>query len=145
MSTIDFAFGAKNRILKACEVAYQRFLAGQQVLVYCTDAKRLQAFSKGLWGIEKTAFVPHVDVADPSAASVLVRTTSKEPASALQDGQETPWLLNLDVACPPGYEHFARVIEIVSGHEQDRQFARERWKLYSANSANKVRAHSLSS
>ena len=144
MSTIDFAFGAKNRISKACEVAYKHFLAGRQVLVYCTDAKRMQAFSKGLWGVEQTAFVPHVDAKDPNADLVLVRTTAENPANALLPGQEPPWLLNLDLACPPDYEQFPRVLEIVSGHEQDRQFARERWKLYSANNANKVRAHSLS-
>ncbi|MFV9473017.1 DNA polymerase III subunit chi [Advenella sp. RU8] len=145
MSTIDFAFGAENRIRKACEVAYKHFLAGRQMLVYCTDAKRMQAFSKGLWGIEKTAFVPHVDAKDPSAGSVLIRTTADNPANALLPGQEPPWLLNLDLACPPDYEQFPRVLEIVSEHEQDKQLARERWKHYSANPANKVKAHSISS
>lgn len=145
MSTIDFAFGAEHRIQKACEVAYKHFQAGHQVLVYCTDPKRMQAFSKGLWGIEQTAFVPHLDVKDPNAGMVLIRTTAENPANALLPGQDPPWLLNLDLACPPGYEQFARVLEIVSGHEQDRQLARERWKQYSANPVNIVKAHSVAS
>jgi DNA polymerase-3 subunit chi len=42
------------------------------------------------------------------------------------------WLLNLDLACPPQYQQFACVLEIVSEHEADKQYARQRWKQYRA-------------
>jgi DNA polymerase-3 subunit chi len=42
-------------------------------------------------------------------------------------------LVNLGADVPPGFERFARVVEVVSASdEEDRQLARLRWKHYAA-------------
>jgi DNA polymerase-3 subunit chi len=51
-------------------------------------------------------------------------------------------LVNLDAQVPRGFERFARVLEIVSTAEQDRQDARERWKHY-AERGYKIVRHDL--
>ena len=42
-------------------------------------------------------------------------------------------LVNLCSEVPSGFDNYARVIEVVSGSDLDRQQARERWKFYKAN------------
>src|SRR3546814_19956383 len=53
------------------------------------------------------------------------------------------WLINLDLQCPPGAEHFERVLEIVSGHEDDKTAARQRWREYQ-QAGHELHAHDLS-
>ncbi|MET0311843.1 MAG: DNA polymerase III subunit chi, partial [Burkholderiaceae bacterium] len=39
-------------------------------------------------------------------------------------------LVNLGGAVPAGFERFERLIEVVTGSEEDRQGARARWRHY---------------
>lgn len=45
-------------------------------------------------------------------------------------GQSHDILVNLDQQVPDFFSRFKRVVELVSGNEQDRQTSRERWKYY---------------
>lgn len=141
---IDFAFGAADRLGMACEVVRKQYQAGQPVLVYCTDPKRLAAFSRRLWALEDTLFIPHDEVGPDTPADSPVRVTRNSPADALQDGAPVPWILNLDLSRPPDTDRFERILEIVSNHEQDKAAARVRYKEYTA-AGHDVRAHSISS
>ncbi|MGZ0843332.1 DNA polymerase III subunit chi, partial [Klebsiella pneumoniae subsp. pneumoniae] len=49
MTRIDFAFGAPDRLRMACQVVRKRYLAGQRLVVYCTEGSRLAAFDRMLW------------------------------------------------------------------------------------------------
>ncbi len=138
MSRVDFAFGAPDRLRMACEVVRKHYEAGRRVVVYLSDPRLLARFDRLLWGFESTAFVPHVDADDPLAAHTPVVLTSKAPVPA----HEQAWLLNLDAQCPPSFEQFARVLEIVSEREADRLQARERWRVYQAQGCD-VHAHKL--
>lgn len=129
MSRIDFAFGASDRLRAACQVVRKRYQAGQRLVVYCGDGARLSAFDRLLWAFDDTAFVPHVLTTDPLAATTPVILTAAAPAPL--DGDET-WLMNLDDGCPPGYDGFDRVLEIVSAEPADVQAARQRWRVYQA-------------
>src|SRR5690606_8637260 len=132
MSRVDFAFGAPNRLRTACEVVRKHYNAGRLVVVYTQDRQRLERFDHLLWSFDPAAFVPHVMTDDPLAAQTPVQLTATAPATA-QAGHTPPaWLLNLDLSCPPGYEHFDRILEIVSDHEDDKLAARERWLQYKA-------------
>ncbi|MEI2417288.1 DNA polymerase III subunit chi [Orrella sp. JC864] len=140
---IDFAFGAPDRVLMACQTAGKRYHAGQRVLVYCSDRARLAAFDRMLWTYQDDAFVPHVMADDPLAADTAVVLTAQAPVPPPAAGQAEPaWLLNLDDACPPGYEQFARIMEIVSDEPEDRQAARQRWRTYQA-AGHALHAHDL--
>jgi len=131
MTRIDFAFGASDRLRAACQAARKRYQAGQRLVVYCADGARLAAFDRMLWAFDDTSFVPHVLASDPLAADTPVVLTAAPPqAAAAPGGGDETWLLNLDDDCPPGYDGFARVLEIVSGDPADRQAARQRWRAY---------------
>lgn len=134
MTRIDFAFGAPDRLRMACQVVRKRYLAGQRLVVYCREGTRLTAFDRMLWAFDDTSFVPHVLVNDPLAAETPVVLTAGDPQQAAQtaagDSQNPPWLLNLDDGCPPGFEAFGRLLEIVSDDPDDRQAARQRWRFY---------------
>ncbi|MFY4000901.1 DNA polymerase III subunit chi [Achromobacter xylosoxidans] len=134
MTRIDFAFGAPDRLRMACQVVRKRYLAGQRLVVYCKEGSRLAAFDRMLWAFDDTSFVPHVLANDPLAAETPVILTAGDPWQAAQaavaDGQPQPWLLNLDDACPPGFDAFERLLEIVSDYPDDTQPARHRGRAY---------------
>lgn len=131
MTRVDFAFGAADRLLKACEVTRKQVAAGRRLVVYTRHAARLAKFDRLLWQFDSTAFVPHVLSSDPLAdrTPVLLEPTRPDPAL----GADGAWLLNLDTECPPEAASFPRILEIVSGHPDDKAAARERWRAYQAN------------
>jgi len=132
MARIDFAFGATERITQACQTSLRQYLAGQTLLVYCTDAARLKAFDQKLWSVDEAAFVPHVSADDPAAPDTPIWLVASNLPQALARAPAKAWLLNLDDQCPPGIENVARVLEIVSDEDADKAAARERWRLYQA-------------
>ncbi|AZY48631.1 DNA polymerase III subunit chi [Bordetella avium] len=131
MTRIDFAFGAADRLRAACQTARKRYLAGQRLIVYCSDANRLSAFDRLLWAFDDISFVPHVLARDALAAHTPIVLTATNPQQAAALAPDA-WLLNLDDACPPHYDDFPRVLEIVSGNDTDRAAARVRWRDYVA-------------
>jgi DNA polymerase-3 subunit chi len=142
MSRVDFAFGAADRLRMACEVVRKHYLSGRPLLVYTQDKQRLARFDRLLWGFDPEAFVPHVEVDDALAAQTLVLLTAAAPVPTLVAGQQ-PWLINLDLQCPPGAEGFERILEIVSGHEDDKNAARQRWREYQ-QAGHDLHAHDVS-
>jgi len=131
MARVDFAFGAPDRLLMACEVVRKHYLAGRRVLVYSRDPAVLSRFDRLLWRFDPAAFVPHVAGGDPLAADTpVVLAAAIEPADAAP--AEQPWLLNLDAQTPPHAEQFERILEIVSGADADKQAGRQRWRDYEA-------------
>ncbi|OZI74145.1 DNA polymerase III subunit chi [Bordetella genomosp. 12] len=139
---IDFAVGAPDRLRAACQTARKRYLAGQRLIVYCSDGNRLTAFDRMLWAFDETAFVPHVLAQDALAADTPIVLTAADPGQALALAPDA-WLLNLDDACPPHYEGFARVLEIVSDRAEDKAAARARWRDYLA-AGHQPQSHDLS-
>ncbi|UYO94792.1 DNA polymerase III subunit chi [Pollutimonas sp. M17] len=144
MSRVDFAFGATDRLRMACEVVRKHYLAGRPLLVYTQDKQRLARFDRLLWGFDPEAFVPHVQADDPLAAQTLVLLTDTSPVPAPnREPGPPPWLINLDLQCPPGAERFERILEIVSGHEDDKNAARQRWREYQ-QAGHDLHAHDVS-
>ena len=138
---VDFAFGAADRLLKACEVTRKQVMAGRRLVVYTRNAARLAKFDRLLWQFESTAFVPHVMAGDPLAGQTPVLLESRAPDPAL--AAAGAWLLNLDTECPPDDEHWPRILEIVSGHPEDKAAARQRWRAYQ-ESGHELRAFDIS-
>lgn len=143
MTRIDFAFGANDRLRAACQVARKRYQAGQRLTVYCAEGSRLSTFDRLLWAFDDISFVPHVLASDALAASTPIILTAATPVVvAGPDESEKPWLMNLDDDCPPGYDGFERVLEIVSAEPADIQAARHRWRKYQA-AGHTLHAHDL--
>ncbi|MFA7668826.1 MAG: DNA polymerase III subunit chi [Burkholderiaceae bacterium] len=128
VTRVDFAFGAADRLLKACEVTRKQVGAGRRLLVYTRNPARLAKFDRLLWQFDATAFVPHVALNDPLADRTPVLLTADAPGRAL--AAAGVWLLNLDTECPPDANHYLRILEIVSHHPDDKAAARQRWRTY---------------
>lgn len=157
---VYFAFGVRHRIQQAALTAAKNYRSAKKILVYSSEQKRLDGFSRMLWDVAPTAFVPHEQVESAAhlaqlihedwgheqqpAPVLLVQDPSLLAASELAAIAQEVWLLNLDLACPPHYTQFACVLEIVSEHEQDKQYARNRWKHYRNDGANLI-AHQMTS
>lgn len=144
MTRIDFAFGVGHRLRAACEVVHKHYLAGRRIIVYSRDAQRLAYFDRLLWGYDAAAFVPHVAPSDPLAPDTPVVLTDSSPLQAREQAAAADaWLLNLDLDCPADAASFARILEIVSNHEEDKAAARARWRVYQAAGYD-VRGHDVS-
>ncbi|MFA5521291.1 MAG: DNA polymerase III subunit chi [Castellaniella sp.] len=127
MSKVVFVTGSRHRLQMACRIAGRHYLAGNRLTVYAADQRRLAYFDQLLWRFETTAFVPHVDAQDALAERTPVILTH-DFSRAIEMGHN--WLLNLDIDVPPQADAFANIVEVVSGHEEDRAAARRRWLRY---------------
>jgi DNA polymerase-3 subunit chi len=137
LTSIDFYFNADDRLQVACRLAAKAASQGKRLLVHTPDPELAGRFDKMLWTWQALAFVPHCAAADPLAADTPV---------LLAGGEETPAgcdvILNLGAACPPHFERFARLLEIVGADDAERQAGRERYKFYQARGY-KISSHDL--
>jgi DNA polymerase-3 subunit chi len=143
MARVDFAFGAANKLSQACQTALRQYLAGQKMVVYCSDTAKLKAFDLQLWAVDEAAFVPHVMAGDVLAAQTPIILASENLEQVMADAPPEAWLMNLDEQCPPWVGKLTRVLEIVSDEESDKAGARARWRAYQA-AGHDLRSHRLS-
>ncbi len=151
---VFFAFGVDHRIRQAVNSAAKNYRSAKKILVFSSEQKRLDMFSRMLWDLAPDAFIPqeairsseHVTelmanewAADNKAQPIfLIQSAELLANQELLSNAANIWLLNLDLACPPNYQQFACILEIVSDHDADKQYARRRWKQYRAEGAELV-------
>ena len=125
MTSIDFYFNAADRLQVACRLAGKALKQNQRVLIYAPDTETAGRIDKMLWTWPAIGFVPHCAVHAPLAAETPVLIAS---------GDETPegcdLLLNLGTECPPHFERFARLLEVVSTEQTDKDKGRGRFRFY---------------
>jgi DNA polymerase-3 subunit chi len=129
MTEIAFHFNAPDKLAYACRLLRKAVSSGAKVVVTGDEAS-LSALDTQLWTFAALEFVPHCRADSPveqrMASPVIL-------ASHLNDDLALPHhqvLLNLGREVMPGYERFERTIEVVTLDDQDRQWARQRWKHY---------------
>ena len=125
MTSIDFYFNAEDRLLVACRLAAKAAAQKKRLLIHAPDARTASDIDRTLWTWQAVGFVPHCTSHDPLAAETPV---------LIGAGDETPpgceILLNLGEQCPPHFERFARLLEIVGTREEERGAGRERYRFY---------------
>jgi len=125
MTSIDFYFNAEDRLQVACRLAGKAVKQGSRMLIYAPDADVASRLDTLMWTWPAIGFVPHVKAQSPLAAETPVLIAS---------GEETPaqceLLLNLGSECPPHFERFARLFELVDTTEENRQAGRNRYRFY---------------
>jgi len=123
MTSIDFYFNAQDRLQVACRLAGKAMKQNQRVLVYAPQAELAARIDKMLWTWPATGFVPHCAVHAPLA---------RETPVLIASGEETPEgceiLLNLGADCPPHFERFPRLLEVID--EAGREAGRSRYRFY---------------
>ncbi|MCW5668467.1 MAG: DNA polymerase III subunit chi [Hydrogenophaga sp.] len=128
MTEVAFHFNAPDKLGYACRLLRKAYLRGARVLVLVEEGERA-ALDAALWTMAHGEFIPHSGPMDP--AHVKARSPI-HLASDISAPHGATVLVNLRTDIPTGYEGFARVIEVVTGDQNDRGHARERWKRYKA-------------
>jgi DNA polymerase-3 subunit chi len=125
MTSIDFYFNAQDRLQVACRLAGKALKQGQRMLIYAPDAEIASRIDRMLWTWPAIGFVPHCAVQAPLAAQTPVLIAS--------DNETMPdceVLLNLGSDCPPHFERFTRLLEVVASGEEQRDAGRSRYRFY---------------
>lgn len=109
----------------ACRLAAKAMAQKKRVLIYAPEPETAQRIDRLLWTWPATGFVPHCTPHDPLAAETPVLIDSGDAAPP---GCEV--LLNLSAACPPQFERFERLLELVGAAEEERKSGRDRYRYY---------------
>jgi DNA polymerase-3 subunit chi len=125
MTNIDFYFNAEDRLQVACRLAAKAAKQGSRLLIYAPDTDTASRLDALMWTWPAIGFVPHSMVNAPLAAETPVLIAS---------GEETPaaceLLLNLGAECPPHFERFARLFEVISSSDEEKTNGRRRYRFY---------------
>jgi DNA polymerase-3 subunit chi len=125
VTSIDFYFNADDRFQVACRLAGKAAKQNQRLLIYVPEAEAASRLDKMLWTWPAVGFVPHCPAHSPLAAETPILIAS---------GDDTPEgcevMLNLAAQCPPHFERFLRLLEIVSCVDEDKDSGRARYRFY---------------
>lgn len=134
MTRIDFHSNVADKLHYACRLIRKARAANSKVVIYHHDLTVLRHLDEALWTISEADFLPHV-MADDALASMTPIVLSN---TRLDQSPHFELLVNLSAAVPEHFPLFSRMIEIVSGDQQDTLAARERYRYY------QQQGHSLS-
>ena len=137
MTQIDFYTNVADKLATACRIVAKGYSLRRRIVVFCPDAQTSQRIDRILWTSPPTGFVPHCAAGDPLApvTPVIIDHTGAEPV-------HDQVLVNLRAEWPPLFGRFERLIEIVSGDDEDRAQARERFRFY-RDRGYAIRTHDL--
>ena len=126
MTEVSFHFNAPDKVGYACRLLRKAVASGAKVVV-TAQPQLLGELDMALWTFSPLEFIAHsraVPGSAPSGRAPVVLADSPRQAPHQQV------LVNLGEPVPEGFEQFERLIEVVTGDDQDRQQARQRWKHY---------------
>jgi DNA polymerase-3 subunit chi len=137
MTTIDFYFNAPDRLQVACRLAGKALAQKKRVLIYAPEAETASRIDKLLWTWPAIAFVPHCLLHDRLASEtpILIASDAEMP-------EPCELILNLGTECPPHFERFERLLEVVPDDEAERQAGRSRYRFYQSRGY-KISHHDL--
>jgi len=125
VTSIDFYFNADDRLQVACRLAAKAASQNARMLIYAPEGDTASRIDKLLWTWQATGFVPHCAAHEAIAAETPILIAA---------GEETPEgvgvLINLSAECPPHFERFERVCELVGRHDEEREAGRARYRYY---------------
>jgi DNA polymerase-3 subunit chi len=125
VTTIDFYFNAQDPLQVACRLAGKALAQRKRLLIYAPQGDTAQRVDRLLWTWPATGFLPHCFAHDALASDTPVLIAAD--ATAPEAGE---LLLNLDQACPPHFERFERLLEVVGQDDDARRLGRERYRFY---------------
>ena len=129
MTEIAFHFNAPDKVAYVCRLLRKAVAANAKVVVVVPPEKMAQ-LDESLWTFSQLEFLAHCRMDSPQALRQASPLHLASALDAMDDLTPRDVLLNLcDKVCA-GFEQFARVIEVVTLDDADRQHARSRWKQY---------------
>jgi DNA polymerase-3 subunit chi len=131
MTEVSFHFNVPDTLAYTCRLLRKATRQGARVTV-TGEGATLAGLDRALWSFDPIEFVPHLLLRRGESAAERLRATPVCLAEDLSGALHHDVLVNLGREAPPGFEGYARVIEIVSTDEQERSAARVRWKHYAS-------------
>jgi len=121
--------GELERQQFACRLAEKAYRLDNRVHIHAMNHESAQKLDDLLWTFRDGGFLPHLpadqlESADPEGRTPVLLGHGEAPAGC--DGL----LINLADEVPLFFSRFERVAEIVSGPDQGRSLARERFRFY---------------
>lgn len=138
MTKIDFYTHTENKFQTACSLAAKAISHGLKVMVFTPDSGVAEKLDKLMWSYPAIGFLPHCRAED-KLAEVTPIVIDHLATRFLHDDV----LINLHPEQPTFFSRFQRLIEIVSLEEEDRQFARNRFRFY-RDRGYELQSHDLS-
>lgn len=137
MTTIDFYVNAPDRLQVACRLAGKAHAQRKRLFIYAPQPDTAQRIDRLLWTWPAIGFVPHCFAHDALAQEtpVLIGADAAAPAAG-------ELLLNLDETCPPHFERFERLLEVVGQDDEARGQGRARYRYY-RDRGYPIRTHDL--
>lgn len=138
MTEVAFHFNAPDKRGYTCRLLRKGYMRGARLIVL-SEATAIAALDAALWTFASHDFIPHANELDPSNVQNRspIRIVSQLQADVVNSGEVV--LINLTDQVPEGYARFARVIEVVTPAEDDRRWARERWRRYKNDGVDPLR------
>lgn len=130
MTQVDFYLTQSSQLKQAhttaCKLAEKASHLGHHVFIHADDEAQAQQLDKLLWTFKPNSFIPHrlVDSHNSNESELIMIGYDHEPEC------KHDVLINLASTIPDFFSRFERVAEIVSGNEEHRQQARQRFKFY---------------
>jgi DNA polymerase-3 subunit chi len=121
--------------LFACKLADKAYHLKHTIYVYTANQSQAQQMDELLWTFNPNSFLPHaINAPDmDSEEPILIgcpQQASPQQTNRLQTPRFHDVLINLDQTVPAFFGQFERVAEIVSGDDNLRNQARQRYKYY---------------
>ena len=138
MTRVDFYSHAEPKLQVACQLVAKAIQQHLHVVVFAPDENAARSFDKLLWTYQAVGFVPHCmtyHALAPETPVVIAREDVEMPYHQV--------MLNLHVESPPSFSRFERLIELVGVADDDREFARSRYRFY-RDRGYEIRHHDLS-
>lgn len=125
MTSIDFYFNADDRYAVACRLAGKAFAHRKKLLIYAPESDSAHRIDRLLWTWQHLSFIPHCLAGDPLASEtpILITAQAAEPP-------ECDVLLNMAAECPPFFERYERLLEVVGTGDEERERGRRRYRFY---------------
>ena len=133
MPRVDFYVLASSdhaaRLRFACRLVEKAWLREHRIRVQLDPGGDGAAFDDLLWTFADRSFVPHERLA--ANGSVPGQAAPVVIADDVSSGPEDRDLLvNLAGGVHPGYQHYARIAEVVDADEARRRQGRDRFRFY---------------
>ena len=132
MTEVQFHFNVPDRLLYACRLLRKALRSGASGVAVTAPAPTLATLDRLLWTFDAQEFIPHVLLRAGEAPAPRLARTPIWLVPRADMAAHHPVLVHLGDEPAVGFESFARLIEVVSTDDAEREAARRRWKHYAA-------------
>lgn len=131
MTEVSFYVNVADPLAYTCRLV-RKALRGGSKLTLAGPAPTLARIDRALWEFDPTDFVPHLLARPGQAPAPRLRDTPVWLVADLAQAGHHDVLVNLFDDAPPGFESYARVVEIVADDDAALAAGRQRWRHYAS-------------